>query len=50
MTARTRHLVSIPPVDPCLEETAALAQATGGQLDMHHQGELAKQYSIEFIL
>ncbi len=50
MTARTRHLVSIPRVEPCLEETAALAQAAGGQLDMQQQVALAKRYGIEFLL
>lgn len=51
-TTEARVLVINSPgaVERYFEETAELAKATGGQVDMQQQIELAKQYGIEFVL
>ena len=51
-TTEARVLVINSPgaVERYFEETAELAQATGGQVDMQKQIELAKTYGIEFVL
>ncbi len=48
--ARVLVINSPGAVERYFAETAALAQATGGQLDMQRQIELAKTYGIKFVL
>ena len=50
--AEARVLVISSPgaVEHYFEETAELAKATGGQVDMQKQVELARKYGIEFVL
>lgn len=48
--ARVLVINSPGAVERYFAETAALANATGGQLDMHQQVALAKRYGIEFLL
>jgi len=48
--ARVLVINSPGDVEEYFEETAELAKANGGQLDMQKQVELAKKYGIEFVL
>ena len=48
--ARVLVINSPGAVELYFEETAALAQTMGGQLDMPKQVALARQYGIEFVL
>jgi quercetin dioxygenase-like cupin family protein len=48
--ARVLVISSPGAVERYFEETAELAKAAGGQLDMQQQVELAKRYGIEFLL
>ena len=50
--AEARVLVISSPgaVERYFEETAELAKATGGQVDMQQQIALARKYGIEFVL
>ncbi len=48
--ARVLVINSPGAVERYFEETAELAKATGGQVDMQKQVELARTYGIEFVL
>ncbi|MCA1647261.1 MAG: cupin domain-containing protein [Chloroflexi bacterium] len=48
--ARVLVISSPGAVERYFEETAELAKATGGQIDMQQQVVLARKYGIEFVL
>ncbi len=48
--ARVLVVNSPGAVERYFEETAELAKATGGQVDMQKQAALARRYGIEFVL